>query len=93
MIARERSLKFQWEPPIPEDRNGEITGYEYNLTEQNSWNNVDTVGLTWHVFKQQLTPYTNYTVKIAAMTSVGVGPYSEPIFARTKEDSKCIISY
>ena len=86
--ALRRSLEIHWDPPIPEDRNGNIIGYEYDITEQNGWNDVDTVeSSTMKVFGE-LTPYTNYTVRIAAMTLAGTGPYSDPIVARTREASK-----
>ena len=87
-----RSLEIHWDPPIPEDRNGNIIGYEYNITEQNGWNDVDTVDSSTVKVFTKLTPYTNYTVRIAAMTLAGTGPYSEPIVARAKEASKCIVS-
>ena len=36
-----------------------------------------------------LTPYTNYSIKVAAVNIKGfAGPYSNPIIAQTEEDSK-----
>ena len=85
--AFKQSLKFDWEPPISMDRNGHIIGYECYISDQNGWNDVKTVNLTETAF-EELQPSTNYTVQIAAMTSAGTGPYSEPIIVRTKSAGK-----
>ena len=85
--ALERNLEYRWNPPIPEDRNGNIIGYEFYIIDQNGWYDVKTVNSTEKVL-EELKPYTNYTVQVAAMTSAGVGPYSVSIIERTKEASK-----
>jgi hypothetical protein len=35
-----------------------------------------------------LDKYCKYSVRVASMTSVGVGPWSEPIICHTAEDGK-----
>ena len=70
-----------------EYRNGNIVGYECRITEENGWSDVDTVYSSTEKVFEKLTPYTNYKVQIAAMTSAGIGPYSEPVIARTREAS------
>ena len=37
-----------------------------------------------------LHPSYNYTVRIAAATVVGIGPFSDPITVMTLEDGECI---
>ena len=36
-----------------------------------------------------LEEYDNYTISVRAYTSVGEGPYSDPVIALTMEEGKC----
>ena len=36
----------------------------------------------------ELSPFTNYNCSVSANTSVGEGPYSDPMTAQTDQDSK-----
>jgi hypothetical protein len=38
-----------------------------------------------------LDKYCNYSINMAAMTSVGIGPWSEPVTCRTAEDGKALL--
>ena len=72
------ALTLRWLPPPPEDRNGVITQYVVNITglsvpgqEPSVLHTTDisiVVGL--------LHPSYTYTFKVAAVTSVGQGPYT-----------------
>lgn len=43
--------------------------------------------VTPHIQIAMLTPFTMYSIKVAAFT-VGIGPYSEPINVTTLQDGK-----
>ena len=47
---------------------------------------VDAANLTAVV--TPLTPYTNYTIKMAASTSVGLGEFGQEVTVQTNESSK-----
>jgi hypothetical protein len=38
-----------------------------------------------------LDKYCNYSIHMAAMTSVGIGPWSEPVACHTAEDGKGLL--
>ena len=64
--------------PCPEQR-GPITGY---ILRYSSRAGSSIVGIVGDNNKQHmltgLTPYTSYSVQVAAVNDGGVGPYSEP---------------
>ena len=78
-------VTISWAAPNETDRNGVITGYLINITlistgqsfTRNSTN-------TTHVLNG-LQPFTSYTCSVAAMTRVGLGPFSMPISFLTYE--------
>ena len=72
---------LRWQPPLMEDVNGVVTRYTVNVTE------LETGG--GRVVEQFFTTETNVTVEsrhpfyryrylVAAETSVGLGPFSDP---------------
>ena len=83
------SFMLSWSEPLFELQNGEITGYKIKVTTKNNLDeplHIDTVILTALV-----TPVkqgTVYSVSVAAMTRVGVGPYSEPISVTTENGTQ-----
>ena len=83
-----RSIALRWDPPLPEDRNGPITGYLVNVTvvETGEMFEINTTLTTFGLFF--LTPFTTYEFTIAASTEVGLGPFSEVVSVLTPEDGK-----
>ena len=89
------SVTLSWAPPPTQYQNGVIMGYTLQvfnaqqslLRETNISSNGSTVN--------SLLPFTTYLFRVAAMTVVGRGPYSEYLTVLTKEDGRCndIISY
>ncbi|XP_072027055.1 phosphatidylinositol phosphatase PTPRQ-like [Amphiura filiformis] len=81
----QRHLTFSWTEPECGDRNGDIVMYSYELT-----NNTNTV--ITHETSQttvsisNLTPYVNYSFRIAAVNSAGHGPFSDVVMSQTEED-------
>ena len=52
---------------------------------------VDAANLTTVV--ESLTPYTNYTIKMAASTSVGCGEFGPNVTVQTNESSEAQIMF
>ena len=95
---QKRSLKFQWNQPPCGTRNGNITSYSYRLDDPIRGTTVmdflshSNIGVT-EVEIQELIPFVEYEFRVRAYTSVGPGPYSDPLKARTAEASKLFEIY
>ena len=79
-------------PPLPEDTNGEITGYIINITSTEA---SEILYLTADITHQTLTslkPFTIYSITIAAQTAVGIGPVSQTLMLKTREGGESIIA-
>ena len=73
------------------DRNGIIMEYEVlyePLREDLTAGSRNTTDL--ELIIMELEEFTNYSISVRAYTSVGPGPYSEPIINQTFEDRKFI---
>lgn len=68
-----------------------VTGYlimwQRQGHRQNGTNNITNASTSSFVIAD-LKKYTNYSVKIAAYNSAGVGPYSEATLVQTEPDGK-----
>ena len=69
------SITLQWDEVACLDRNGEVTGYRVH-TWTNGWSGTVSVGDFREANISELTPSTEYTVQVAAVNSMGIGPYS-----------------
>ena len=65
-----------------------ITGYilQYGVVDSGNIQNM-TVDSGDNATIASLVPSTNYSIQVAAETSEGIGPYSDPLIART--DGMC----
>ena len=72
-----RSLNVQWGTVPCSEQSGPITGY--TLRYSNGTFIVSTTGeeSRQHVLTG-LTPFTSYSVQVAAVNAGGTGPYSDP---------------
>ena len=89
------SITVTWQPLPPCEQNGDITNYtiayrmeggmdmSFNESVVNAPNLTDVV--------ESLTPYTNYTIKMAASTSVGRGGFGPNVTVQTNESSEARI--
>ena len=83
-------IKVIWEGVSPIDRNGIITMYEVKYTPLEDFGGV--IGKTTQyvssleVILSGLQEYVNYNISVRANTSVGAGPYSDPLTILTNED-------
>lgn len=83
-----RSIVLQWEPPLPEDRNGPITSYSINVSVVDTGETLALTSITPLLYLDMLLPYTEYAFTIAAHTEVGYGPSSTAISITTLEEGK-----
>lgn len=79
-----------WVAPDIADQNGIITGYLINVTLVSTGRSFQMTSTTPNLFLNSLQPFTTYTCRVAAMTNVGVGPYSMAISFLTNENGKFI---
>ena len=81
-------ITVQWREVPCIDRNGDIIGYTVryytisgsNITLRNYSDTVTTL--------VDLTPFTNYSIEVAAFNVNGTGPFSTLVYLRTDSDSK-----
>lgn len=76
------SLSIRWNPPLESDQNGRIIAYKVNCLGANETSSIrlanisaDAKGL--HI--KNLIENMQYCISVAARTSLGYGPYSQPI--------------
>ena len=82
------SLHLVWALPSSEDRNGEIIGYVIDVRALETDVTIQLVSMEESLNITELTPFTTYTLVIAAQTIIGTGPSSEIVTVRTLEDGK-----
>ena len=94
---------LSWEQPLQEEENGLLISYHVIVIETQIYytdNGTEITGMqrylnrTYNVSEGRsqlidgLHPDYNYTVRIAAATGVGIGPFSDAITVRTYMDGK-----
>ena len=90
------SVTLDWDPPVREDQNGDIIGY--NLTcIQNNKHQVSGLTATQSSTETMFTipvliPFTEYTCTLSSINAVGEGPATQYTF-ETAQDSKFTPQY
>ena len=79
------SIYLSWTAPPLEYHNGDINGYNVTITATNGEDHLTTFSATNSTRITSLDPFTTYTVRVAAVTDVGIGPYSTAITFMTDE--------
>ena len=85
--VKSRSLSVEWGAVPCLHQGGPITGYilHYSINGSGSY----TVNITGEENRQynltELTPFTNYSVQVAAVNDRGTGPYSTPLNVTIQE--------
>ena len=83
-----RMATISWDPPPRESRHGIITGYRVALSVSGSGSREMLMNhSTTQLVLRDLTPYTNYTVRVAAVT-VEWGNFSQLESFRTATESE-----
>ena len=105
-VESSRSIMLTWERPLPENENGLLVHYHVIVVETQIHymdNGTEITGMqtylnrTYNVSEgrsqliEMLHPDYNYTVRIAAATGVGIGPFSDAITIRTGMDGEFLI--
>ena len=83
-----RSASISWSPPPADQWNGIITRYIINVTVEETGHTFQLNSTTTTLRVNSLQPYRNYTCIIAAVTSVGIGPFSGSFTLITPQDGK-----
>ena len=83
-----RSLSVEWGTVPCPHQGGPITGYTLRYSNGTSIVNTTGEGSRQHELTG-LTPFTNYSVQVAAMNDGGTGPYSDtPLTMETLQDGE-----
>ena len=73
-----------WDEPPFEQQNGDIIGYIVRAVLHDTPTQLDIVNVTTSTFTAtSLKQSTRYDASVAAMTQVGIGPYSKPVSITT----------
>lgn len=83
-----QSAVISWNPPLLEERNGIITSYSITIHRQGTDSQRQLTSLTTMISVSMLSPFTTYTVTVAASTTIDVGPPSTQLTFRTDEDGE-----
>ena len=93
VVISSTSILVRWNDIPPIDQNGIITNYEVlyvpvaeTLGGVISMQIVNTSNM-FHLL-DNLEEHVEYTIQVRAFTSVGPGPYSDPIINQTLQDGK-----
>ena len=104
-VQSPHSIMLLWEPPSLEEQNGQLVRYhvifiETQILYLDNGTVMSQMGMnrnrTYNVSEgrtqliDMLHPSYNYTVRIAAATVVGIGPFSDPITVMTLEDGEYV---
>ena len=105
IVESSRSIMLSWERPPPEEENGLLISYHVIIIEtqiQYTDDGAEITGMQTYLNRtydisegrtqliDMLHPDYDYTVRIAAATEVGIGPFSDAITVRTDMDGKYI---
>ena len=86
IVINATAILISWNIPPFLDQNGDITGYQLMITNQNRTNSSATVyniaNITSFVITM-LEEFEVYNIEIAARTFVGLGPFSDPVNNQT----------
>ena len=92
MVLSSTEILVTWKRVLPIDENGEIISYEVEFVPLETFdmaistNTTNTTSL--NITLTDLEEDVEYNISVRAFTSVGPGPYSDPVTNRTLEDSK-----
>ena len=82
-------ITVTWEEVLAIDENGIIINYEvrFELLDFAAALTTNSVNITnLMIVIRSLQEYVEYNISVRAYTSVGPGPYSDPVTERTSED-------
>ena len=77
------SITVGWDPVECIERNGEIVNYTVRFGPEGGVQNEQTVGTTRTHSVSGLSPSTRYSFSVAAVNSVGAGPFTATLIVET----------
>ena len=83
------SITVQWGPVVCIHRNGNVTGYSVQYGSETVSVSGDFSGGMYVI--SGLMPSTTYSIKVAAVTSAGTGPYSATVYQQTSSEIHTIL--
>ena len=87
-----RSLSIVWGTVSCPHQRGPITGYRLRYSNGtfivNSTAEEESIQYVYNL--TGLTPFTNYSVQVAAVNGGGTGPYSTPLTVETLQDGESV---
>ena len=89
------AIQLYWEPVPEEHQNGRISNYTVKYREKmanSGWKNLTVSSPNMQIIVCDLDFYTLYEFKIAASTSVGLGPFSNVTEIRTDADGAFLVA-
>lgn len=91
-LLNSTAVYLKWKPPPAPSLNGELQGYRIEVRSNNSDSKTDilTVGTTPTLLLGNLTSGVSYSVRVAATTRAGVGPFSPPAVLRLDPVSQVV---
>ena len=84
-----RNVSVTWSNITCIERNGEIAGYAVEFGPSGGATVMTMQDTTPSFTRNGLTPFTDYTFRVAGVNSAGTGVYSDTITIRTSEEGKC----
>ena len=88
-----RSLRLSWIPPPSDQQNGDILGYTVTIASVETGREEESNTTSTSYSASSLHPYYTYQCKVAAFTSVGLGPGSSVVSRRTRQAGKFLEFY
>ena len=89
-------MRLSWQPPSLEDQNGVIIFYTVNVSSTSAGYMMISATTDTELVVSSLNAFTWYNFTIAAGTSAGRGPFSDPVQRMTLEGSEsfnCLAVY
>ena len=106
-VETSRDITLSWDRPSLEEQNGILTIYHVIIMETqilylDNGTVISQMGMNFNrtydisegriQLVDMLHPHHNYTVRIAAATAAGIGPFSDPITVMTFEDGEYYVN-
>ncbi len=85
------TICVSWIEVSREDQNGKITGYIIEYTNVNHSESVNVTADSTKGVLRDLHKFEEYTVRVAAQTVAGIGPFSDSVSVMTLTASKFIV--
>ena len=88
VVLNSRSIEITWEAPQMNEQNGEIQYYLIMVMIQQSRSSLSFNTSSHSLVIPDLHPAYVHSVEVAAVTIIGVGPFSSVVSITTPDDGK-----